>query len=394
VWPFENLSDDVNLGYFARGITEEVMVRLGTMHVFVIAPDTQGVREDSALPEFVRRVSEDAPYTLRGTVRYAESRVRITARLNDAASGAQLWTSDYDEDASAAAVFSIQDQIARAVVDSISVVYGPIFDQELARAERKPAENLATYDCVLRYYDYRWTIDPKQHAEVLQCFQAAALREPQYADVWGGLALLYLDEYAFGFTPQDDAVGPLDRAREAARKALDIDGANVLGNFALARARYFVHDYDGFKRSAARLLELDPNNPAVLGSVAGLLAVGGDGDEALPLIEKAIALTPRQAGILHAVRTLIELNTGRADEALAAALRIDAPDWFIGWLLLAAAAGLAEDRDVAQRAVARLLELRPDLETGVRGELDKWLIAKRLHANVLLGLSRAGLNTD
>src|SRR5690606_14545109 len=141
---------------------------------------------------------------------------------------------------------------------TIAVPYGPIFRSELARANDTPAEHLDTYDCVLKYYNYRRTVDPALHGEAVACFELAVTREPGFADAWAGLALLYLDEHGFGYTPQPSPKPALERALDGARRALDINGDNYLANLAMARARFFRGDLSGFYRSAARVLELEP----------------------------------------------------------------------------------------------------------------------------------------
>jgi adenylate cyclase len=391
VLPFENISGDRTLDYFADGVTEEIMLRLGDSDLFVIASQTTwyyrnaGVRDESLITE------TDARYVLTGSVRHMPDRVRITARLVHAATSEQLWTEAYDEQLSVAILLSIQERIARQVVETIAVPYGPIFEQELARAARKQPEHLDTYDCVLKYYAYRRTIEPALHLETAACFQRAVAREPGFADAWAGLALMYLDEHAFGYSAQPAAVDALDRAQEAARTAMDIDGEDYLANLALARVRFFAGDFAGFARSADRVLELDPNNAEALALIGTLLAVSGVSERALPLVDKALALSPRPPGLYYVARAVTDIRAGRSDEALAWALRIDSPNWFIAPMIVTAAAGLAGRDEVAQRSLARLLELYPAFPQYAREELAKWQPDDELLDALLRGLRAAGL---
>jgi TolB-like protein len=394
VLPFENLSGDSKIDYVADGVTEEIMLRLSDFHLFVIASQTtwsyRGAdRAPAAIGEEL-----GARYVLTGTVRNTSDRVRISARLVHAASGAQLWTAAYDEDLSAATLVDIQEKIAREVVETVAVPYGPIYEQELARATRKPAAHLDTYDCMLKYYAYRRTIDPALHGETLGCFQSAVAREPNFADAWAGLAMLYLDEYAYGYTPQSSAASALDRAREAARKALDIDGDNYLANLALARVRFFGGDLEGFARSADRVLNLSHNNAEVLTMLGTLFEISGSTARAQPLIDKVLALSPHPPSLYRVAESIADLRAGRADDALEAALKIDAPNWFIAPLLVAVSAGLAGRTDVAQRAAARLLELYPKFPERFHAEVAKWQVDPALGEPMLRGLLAAGLPLD
>ena len=391
VLPFENLSGDPSLDYFAAGVTEEIMIRLSAFNLFVIASPTTGVRgapqASSTLPADV-----DALYVLTGGVRTTRERVRISARLVERATDAQLWTSAFDEDLTVETLLAIQERIAVEVARTISVPYGPIFDRELARAARKPAEHLDTYDCVLKYYAYRRSFDPPTaHAAALSCFRNAVAREPSFADAWGGLALIYLDEYAFGYDVQADARGPLERAREAARTGLDIDGDNYFSNLALLRVRFFSGDLNGFAHSADKVLALDPNNSETLALLGILFALSGTPDRAAALAAKATALAPRPPGNYYVAHALLDLRAGRAEDALAEALRVDAPNWFVSPMLVAASAGLAGRADIAQRAVERLLELYPSFPTAAGGELAKWQIDAQLRAQLDKGFRAAGI---
>lgn len=394
VLPFENLSGDSSLDYFADGVTEEIMLRLSAFNLFVIASQTTWSYRGATQPLNALAAEVDAPYVLTGGVRSTPERVRISARVVERATGAQLWASAYDEDLTVETLLAIQEKIATEVARTISVPYGPIFDRELARTARKPSEHLDTYDCVLKYYAYRRKLDPEAHADTLECFRNALVREPRFADGWGGLALLYLDEYAFGYDPQADARGPLERAGEAARTGLDIDGENYFSNLALARVRFFSGDLKGFARSADRVLALDANNSEALALFGTLFAVSGSPARGAPLTAKALALAPRPPGNYYVARAVLDLRAGHAEDALTAALRVDTPKWFISPLLVAASAGLAGRDDVAKRAVAQLLELYPTFPQVAGSELAKWQIDPPLRAQLDKGLRAAGIEVE
>lgn len=392
VLPFENLSGATQLGYVADGITEEIMLRLGEYDLFVVGSATSWSYRDTGRDPGSLAAEVGARYILTGSVRNTPDRVRIFARLVHGASGTQLWTAAYDEDMSVATMLQIQEKIASEVVRTIAVPYGPIYEQELARTARKPAAHLDTYDCVLKYYFYRRTFDPALHSETAECFLRATVREPGFADAWAGLALIYLDEYVYGYTPRPSPPPALERAREAARTALDIDGENYLANLALARVRYFSGDLDGFRRSADRVLELNANDADTLALIGTLLTLSGPSQRASALVAKALALSPRPPGLYHVALAVGALRDGRPDDALAAALRIDAPNWFIAPALVAASSALAGRTDVARRSAARLLELYPEFPQNAGAEIHKWQIDRDLGETLLRGLRAAGVD--
>ncbi len=87
---------------------------------------------------------------------------------------------------------------------------------------------------MLRYYEYRRVLAAAEHASALECFELAAKREPESAEAWAGVSLLFTDAWAHGFAGQAGSAAALERARETARRAMDIDGENLHANLALS----------------------------------------------------------------------------------------------------------------------------------------------------------------
>ena len=385
---FANLSGAGDLDYFSYGITEDVATNLGALGVLVIRGSGDASASTTAPP------SSTADYLLTGTVRPAPDRIRVSARVVVAATGAQLWGEAYDEPADVATLLSIQQRIAERVSMAIAQPFGPIFRAEALAAARKPAEYLDTYDCVLRYRYYRRNIDARGHGQSLECFRRAVAREPRYADAWAGLALVYLDEHLYGYDPQGGVPDALSRAHETARAALDVDGGNSLANLAMARVRFALGDMAGFERAAERVESSNPSNPDDLMTVGMLFGVAGNWDRGLPLIDKAYALSGSEnTGMLSTGYAVHGLQTGNYDEALRYALRLDAPRWYVATVVVVVAASLAERPDIAHRAAVQLLEQAPDFSRTARTQIAKWHMNDELFEKFIRGLNGAGIET-
>src|SRR5206468_6413657 len=92
VLPFQNMSGDPEREYFADGIVEEIITALSRFRQsFVIARNSSFTFKGRAVD--VKQVGRElgVRYVLEGSVRKSASRVRITAQLIDASSGAHLW---------------------------------------------------------------------------------------------------------------------------------------------------------------------------------------------------------------------------------------------------------------------------------------------------------------
>ena len=92
--------------------------------------DLQGVEKEVAVA-----VGSKGGYVLEGSVRKGGGRVRITAQLNDTATGSHVWAERYDRDL--ADVFAVQDEITEAIVAAIEPQLYAAAD---FRAQRKPPD--------------------------------------------------------------------------------------------------------------------------------------------------------------------------------------------------------------------------------------------------------------
>jgi hypothetical protein len=240
-------------------------------------------------------------------------------------------------------------------------------------------------DCVLKYYEFRRVLDRVRHGEALACFEAATLREPDAAEAWAGLALLSAEQYAHGYGAD---LAALDTAREAARRALDIDGDNMHANLALAGAQFFSGD--DFRPVADRMLARWPDNGEAQAMLGAFFVLAGDTARGRDLVDGALASTARAPSGYHATRALAYLREGNVAEALTTALRIDSPDWPLGHVIVAAAAALAGRADLAARARARATELEASIATSHTELLRRWRVEPVLAAEIERGFDEAG----
>jgi adenylate cyclase len=99
VLPFANLSGDPSQDYFADGITENLTTALSRIHdSFVIARNTAFTYKGKNLDAKEIGKELGVRYLLEGSVQRDQNRVRVSAQLIDAASGAHLWADQFDED--------------------------------------------------------------------------------------------------------------------------------------------------------------------------------------------------------------------------------------------------------------------------------------------------------
>ena len=114
VLPFANASGDTAQDALVEGLTEEIAAALATVDGLNVGARSSAFRF-KASPRDFRAIGDQLKKThlVEGTVRKADDRVRLSARLVRAADGMQLWSEDYDTPF--ADIFDIQDAIAKSV---------------------------------------------------------------------------------------------------------------------------------------------------------------------------------------------------------------------------------------------------------------------------------------
>ena len=118
VLPFINMSGDPEQEYFSDGISEDIITALSKLRwFFVIARNSSFIYKGKAV--HMKQIAEElgVGYVVEGSVRKSGDRVRITAQLNDVATGSHIWAEHYDR--SLADVFAVQDEITEAIVAAI-----------------------------------------------------------------------------------------------------------------------------------------------------------------------------------------------------------------------------------------------------------------------------------
>src|SRR5204862_8281616 len=120
-------------------------------------------------------------YVVEGSVRKDGDRVRITAQLNDVATGSHLWAERYDREL--ADVFAVQDEITENIVAAIEPT---LYAAESFRAQRKPPDSMDAWDLVMRALSHYWRVT-REDMLVAQAFSGRRARSrPSLGERSGG----------------------------------------------------------------------------------------------------------------------------------------------------------------------------------------------------------------
>jgi adenylate cyclase len=256
VLPFQNMSADPEQEYFADGLVEDIITALSRFKsLFVIARNSSFTYKGRAVD--IRQVGRElgVRYVLEGSVRKADSRLRITGQLIDSSMGFHLWAEKFDgalED-----VFELQDKVASSVAGVIDPL---LLDMEIKRASDRPTADLTAYDLYLRALPLirAWAHEPNLRAIVL--LEQAVERDSHYGPALANLALCHSQNISSGWG----------------------------GDPAIERERASVW--------ARRALQAAPDDPSTVTSAAGALLNSGEDPKVLKgLVDSALARNPSHA---------------------------------------------------------------------------------------------------
>ncbi len=278
---FENLSGVKEDEYLRDGITEDIITELSKikgLNIFSRAT-VLGYRDKAVTPSQIgQRIG--AAYVLGGSLRRAGSRLRINAQLVDTHTDFQLWSERYDREMQD--VFEVQDEIARAIAESLRVTLSP---QEQAALASRPTDNLQAYDLFLRGKSYARRLTRQDLEFALQMFENAVAMDPNFALAHAAVAKVCA-EYHYNFQRDASWIG---RAMAASQRAVALqpDLPEVL--IANAWVLYAGNQYEDAIRRAYQAIGRKRDCEGAYYLLGRAMFSAGRLQEAVNLTEEAIA---------------------------------------------------------------------------------------------------------
>jgi tetratricopeptide (TPR) repeat protein len=209
-------------------------------------------------------------------------------------------------------VFTIQDEISLAIVDTLKV---RLLGDERAGFAGRRTDDVEAYNLYLKGRFYWNERTPSLLRKAQTCFRQAIERDPGFAQAYAGLADTYSVLENWNMCSRDEAEQTLTEAKGAASKAIE------LGDLAEAHASLgwvkmaLDRDWHGAEEEFARAIELNPGYAPARQWQAVYLRAMGRNDEALETIRQAQELDPLSPIIATLVGEMLHA-VGRLDEAI------------------------------------------------------------------------------
>jgi TolB-like protein/Tfp pilus assembly protein PilF len=320
VLPFKSLGTDEKPDYFSEGLTEEMIAqvaRLSPERLGVIAR-TSAMRY-AATTKSVRQIGRElgVSHLLEGSVRRAGDRVRITAQLIRVKDETHLWAESYERNLHD--ILALQVDVARGIAREIEIQLAPHVQRRL---DRTPAVSAQAHEAYLkgRYFWFKRTEGAMRKS--IEYFERAIANQPDYAAAYSGIADAYTMLVCRGVMPPRET---FDKAKRAARRALQIDPE--LGEAYAALAHVRLHDWDwiGLDQDFRRAIELSPGYAIAYYWYAEYLMATGRQEEAISRVKQARQMDPVNSVLNSSVGMILYLarHYDRAREELLKGLEID-----------------------------------------------------------------------
>jgi pentatricopeptide repeat protein len=377
VLPLKNLSGDPSQEYLADGVTEAVIGKLAGLRELRVTSRTSAMRfKDSkeTVPEIAKALGVDA--VVEGSVIREGNRIRVSAQLIRAATDEHLWSETYDREMRD--VLTVESELAEEIADRVKVTLTDPEQRRLKAARPvapevyesylkglyalDDASSMAGIDAGIGDFQDAIAKDPtfaqaylglaeayttmglvfsggvpaETRPKVMSAARKALELDPNLADAHVVLANVLQEEWqwseaeteykrALELSPNSANAhagyalwllceGRTDEAVDWVRRGRELDPAEVSGA-SVAWILFQAHRYDEAIREARGALAVRPNDAGALNMLAFALLGDGQAEEAIPVLEKADAISkgsPAVEGIL--VRAYA--RAGRGEDAL------------------------------------------------------------------------------
>ncbi len=393
VLPFLNLSGDPEQEYFSDGITEDIITALSRLRWFlVIARNSTFVYKGKSVDIKQIRRELGVRYVLEGSVRKAGNRVRITAQLVDAMSGAHHWAQHYDRDLTD--IFELQDDITQSVTAAIEP---KLVAAEGVRSESRSPENLGAWDLVMRALTHYGRMTTKESETAIETLQQAVRQYPDYGPAHSLLAFALLVSGHVGWLPESAdyhyAAELAHRAAELAHRAAELDDEDPWAHLALGYLAFTERRTDETVREYMRALDLNPNFATAYGYLGWALVFDGQSEEAIRYFQQALRMSPHDPlkAFFYSGTCVAHNFARRYDEAIEwgrKAIR-ERPGFTAAHRILCASLAQAGRTEETRAAMTRLREIQPNVSIAWIEQYVPY--TTRAMPHFLDGMRKAGL---
>ena len=308
VLPFANLSSDPEEGYFADGMTEELITALSGVRQLTVIARTSIMKykgSQKGASDVAKELSVGS--LLEGSVRKAGNRVRITAQLIDSSTEGHLWAQNYDRQLED--VFAIQSEIAEKVAGELKI---RLVEDERRMIEKKPTENTEAYTLYLQGRELLRERTEPSLRQAVGIFEKAVSMDPSFAKAHVGIAECYYTLVNDGYESYERST---PKAELSVMKALQLDPDLADAHAILSYIGFLEDDVRRGEDEGRRAIKLNPSLADAYWALMNVYFLKQNKEEGIAALETCYRLDPIRPQIIERVGEFY-LALGREREAL------------------------------------------------------------------------------
>lgn len=288
VLPFADIGNDPEQGYFADGLTEDLITDLAKVpDLFVIARNTSFSYKGS--PKSMVEIGRETgvAHVLEGSVRRSGNRIRINTQLVATETGGSVWAERYDRDFDD--IFAIQDEITAMITTALKA--------SLSSEPGRSTDNSEAYELSLRARSLFFQFTPEANRECIRLLDRAIELDPGFAEAWAGLVFPYQSGYTFAWPGFEDGV---EIAHVKARRSVKLGPQLALTHCRLGWVSTIIRDHGLALEEFEKAIALEPNNADTYVWYCDALNFAGYPERAIPMGEAALRFDPvAPPNVLH-----------------------------------------------------------------------------------------------
>lgn len=286
VIPFENLNKDDDGQFLVDGIAEDLLTELSMVKEISVATRKTcfNLREkDITSQNFKDEYGFD--FIVTGSIRASENRLRISIELSDMNDDRVIWSNKFDIENKD--IFEIQDEIVTKI---LTCIVGEIEISSLKRANRKPTDNMTSYEYTLKGRALNQQYEKNANAEAIKMLDAAIEADKTNPLPYSWKACTIGQSMALGFRENNDKT--MSDFMTALSKANELNDNDWNALRIIAEAHLTLQDFEGAMVYANKAYNANPNHPFVLWIYGRVLMRHGNLESGIKVLEKLYEREP------------------------------------------------------------------------------------------------------
>ena len=293
VLPFDNLGGDEQANRLADGMTEDVITDLAHFKDFLVIARNSTMAYKGK-PVDARQVAKDlnVRYVLAGSIQHQGDKLRVTADLIDATTGAQVWSERWDRPAQD--LFSVQAEVADKVASSLGgdndLKVGAIKERLLSEAKKRAPANLSAYDLWLLAGEQSELTNKAANVKGFEYIEKAIALDPSLANAYVVRAWLKLQKYWLFDLPWATQI---EEFKSDLSLALALDPSNAGAHAGLIKYIADMGQWAELSAEVDRAVHDNPTNNLVLSNAASQLPYAGRSEDSVGMADLVLRLDPQ-----------------------------------------------------------------------------------------------------